>query len=575
MFAGALGILFSSLAFVQTDALPEVLSLKLFNLHTHERATIVFKRNGVYDREGLKQLDYFLRDWRQDKIIHMDPHLFDLIYQVYRKSGSNDYINVVCGFRSPPTNAMLRRRSRGVAQNSLHMQGKAMDFFIPGVPLAKLRAIGLQMQLGGVGFYPTSGSPFVHMDTGNVRHWPRMTRQQLVAVFPNGRTLHVPSDGKPLPGYAEAQAAYKTRIASRTPIGSYQTGPSTEAPAIRVAYTDTPNSSGGGGLFNFGGSDATAVADASTPDTSDDGDVMDVAAADSADTVTAPPTATGKPLAVAVAAYATAPTPMPHLAPRPTASPPLTVATAAAAPAPQRGITAAAILASAAQRIGAPAPSFDFGPAQNWAAPAVPAALARAMAERDTSRAGASLPITPTAVVATIDVNRPLRAAAITGAVLRTNTSDADATVPTVLAYAAPEPPPAPRTASMTTAGVPLPQLSPLDRERTGSVAVVKPPKARVRPRLDTPALTMTALDTQGLRMWIGPTSTRQKPYALLTMPDFAQTPDLMKKPDLAFSAGFAPTPYANLRTDSFSGPLVQQPDMVDLTANQQVASIQ
>ena len=70
---------------------------------------------------------------------------------------------------------MLRRRSKGVAKNSQHMRGKAMDFFIPGVPLAKLRAIGLRMQVGGVGFYPTSGSPFVHMDTGSVRHWPRMT----------------------------------------------------------------------------------------------------------------------------------------------------------------------------------------------------------------------------------------------------------------------------------------------------------------------------------------------------------------------------------------------------------------
>ena len=91
-----------------------------------------------------------------------------------------------------------------------------MDFFIPDVPLAKLREIGLRMQIGGVGFYPTSGSPFVHMDTGSVRHWPRMTRQQLVRVFPNGNTLHVPSDGKPLPGYAEALAAYKARKSGMT-----------------------------------------------------------------------------------------------------------------------------------------------------------------------------------------------------------------------------------------------------------------------------------------------------------------------------------------------------------------------
>ena len=141
----------------------------------------------------------------------MDPHLFDLLWQVYQESGSSQPIHIVCGYRSPETNAMLRRRSSGVAQNSQHMLGKAMDFFIPGVPLAKLRAIGLRMQVGGVGYYPSSGSPFVHMDTGSVRMWPRMTRQQLVQVFPNGKTLYVPTDGKPLPGYDQALAAYKAR----------------------------------------------------------------------------------------------------------------------------------------------------------------------------------------------------------------------------------------------------------------------------------------------------------------------------------------------------------------------------
>src|SRR5690606_33285554 len=108
------------------------------------------------------------------------------------------------------------RRSKGVAQNSQHVQGKAMDFYIPGVPLAKLRAIGLRLQAGGVGFYPSSGSPFVHLDTASVRHWPKMTRQQLVQVFPNGKTLHIPAGGKPLPGYAEALAAYRARKARGT-----------------------------------------------------------------------------------------------------------------------------------------------------------------------------------------------------------------------------------------------------------------------------------------------------------------------------------------------------------------------
>ena len=188
-------------------------ALKLYNAHTKERATIVFKRDGRYDSAGLAQLNRFLRDWRQNKPIKMDPKLFDLLWEVYRKAGATQPISVVCGYRAPETNAMLRRRSSGVAENSLHTKGKAIDFFIPGVPLAKLRALGLQAQAGGVGYYPSSGSPFVHMDTGSVRHWPRMTRSQLVAVFPNGGTLHIPSDGKPLPGYSQALAAYKARQA--------------------------------------------------------------------------------------------------------------------------------------------------------------------------------------------------------------------------------------------------------------------------------------------------------------------------------------------------------------------------
>jgi uncharacterized protein YcbK (DUF882 family) len=196
---------------VAAPAGAETRVLKVINLHTRESGEIAFKRDGRYLPDGLRKLNYILRDWRKNETITMDPRLFDLIWTVYQKTGSHEYINVVCGYRSPGTNAMLRSRSRGVAQKSQHMLGKAMDFFIPGVPLAKLRAIGLKMQVGGVGYYPTSGSPFVHMDVGSVRHWPRMSRQQLLALFPDGRTLHIPSDGKPLPGYEQALADYRQR----------------------------------------------------------------------------------------------------------------------------------------------------------------------------------------------------------------------------------------------------------------------------------------------------------------------------------------------------------------------------
>ena len=136
----------------------------------------------------------------------MDPRMLDTVWMAYRQVGAREPINVVCGYRAPATNAMLRRRSRGVAKFSQHTLGKAMDFYIPGVNLASLRAAGLRLQRGGVGFYPTSGSPFVHMDAGSVRMWPRMTRDQLAAVFPDGKTVHVPADGRPMPGYQAALA---------------------------------------------------------------------------------------------------------------------------------------------------------------------------------------------------------------------------------------------------------------------------------------------------------------------------------------------------------------------------------
>jgi uncharacterized protein YcbK (DUF882 family) len=186
-------------------------TLSFHHLHTGEDITVTFKRDGRYDDAALKKLDWFMRDWRKQESTRMDPHLFDLLWETYREVGGTQPIQVVCGYRSPATNAMLRARSSGVAQVSQHTAGHAMDFFIPGVPLAKIREVGLQLQRGGVGFYPTSGSPFVHMDTGTIRHWPRMTYAQLSKVFPNGRTVHMPSGGHPLPGYALALADVERR----------------------------------------------------------------------------------------------------------------------------------------------------------------------------------------------------------------------------------------------------------------------------------------------------------------------------------------------------------------------------
>ncbi len=194
------------------EASAETRKLKLYFLHTGERAEITFKKNGKYVKGGLKKINRFLRDWRRNEPTKMDPRLLDLIWEIYRETKSRKHIHVVSGYRSPATNSLLRKRGRGVAKKSQHTLGKAMDFFIPGVSLRKLRYIGLKKGFGGVGYYPKSGSPFVHMDTGRVRHWPRMSRKELARVFPKGKTLHVPTDGKPLARYNQAKAEYERKI---------------------------------------------------------------------------------------------------------------------------------------------------------------------------------------------------------------------------------------------------------------------------------------------------------------------------------------------------------------------------
>jgi uncharacterized protein YcbK (DUF882 family) len=192
-------------------ALNETRTLSFHHTHSDEDLTVTFKRDGRYDEEALKQLNHFLRDWRSQDQTTMDRHLFDILWEVYRDVDGKKPIQIISSYRSPATNAMLRRRSEGVARFSQHMLGHAMDFYIPDVQLEQIRYAGLRLQRGGVGFYPTSGSPFVHLDTGSIRHWPRMNHDQLARVFPDGRTVHVPTDGKPLKGYELALADVERR----------------------------------------------------------------------------------------------------------------------------------------------------------------------------------------------------------------------------------------------------------------------------------------------------------------------------------------------------------------------------
>ena len=181
-------------------------TITIKHMHTKEETTVTFKRDGRYVSEGLEKLNWALRDWRTDEPIRMDPRLFDVAWEVQRTVGSEQPFHVVSAYRSPGTNSMLRRRSRAVAKHSQHMLGKAMDFYLPDTPTARIREAGMRLQRGGVGFYPGAHNPFVHLDAGSVRSWPRMTRDQLVRLFPDEKTVHLPADGKPLGGYDVAMA---------------------------------------------------------------------------------------------------------------------------------------------------------------------------------------------------------------------------------------------------------------------------------------------------------------------------------------------------------------------------------
>jgi uncharacterized protein YcbK (DUF882 family) len=569
---GAFALLATVFSLGQAGAVPEGdRALRLHHINTGESATIVFKRNGVYDKAALQKLNYILRDWRLDRQTNMDPRLFDMLWEVYQNSGASGTIEIVCGYRSAETNALLRRRSRGVAQRSQHMLGKAIDFFIPGVPLAKVRELGLRLQVGGVGYYPGSAAAFVHMDTGGVRMWPRMSRDQLARVFPDGKTLYLPTDGRPLAGYADAAAAYKARKAGGAPVmlasggdegDSGDAGPaaaSARVVSVALAAADVPLPRRAPVRPAAAPLQASAVV--AMIDADQAGDNQEAAAGDAAPVQAALPR-------------------------RGAAFFDRTFAPDMFEPVVQRKLAAARALAP---RQVAPArqpqvararqPTLrevDFDTAYEAKTPPVPQDLIAALAEREQSAraasAGASLPIAPTAVVATIDVTRPLRAEAMTTAVLRGNHAIDARPIPPVLAYAAPLPPGKPRGQRLAGGGVLVPHVNP-QRGQPAATPVAAVAVEDLNDRLPTVELTLTALDTQGLRLWSAPPSTREKRYALLTMPDFSQVPSLLDKPEVTYAAGFGRTPYEGLRTDRFSGALVQPLAIVDLTKTPAVAS--
>lgn len=143
--------------------------LRFAHTHTGETLSIVYRNGDSYAPYALGQINHHLRDHRSGEIFSMDTGLLDLLFELTNVTGSRQPFQVISGYRSPGTNAMLRTKGSGVAKRSLHMQGKAIDVRLADIPTSQLRRAAIDLQAGGVGFYPKSD--FVHLDTGNFRTW--------------------------------------------------------------------------------------------------------------------------------------------------------------------------------------------------------------------------------------------------------------------------------------------------------------------------------------------------------------------------------------------------------------------
>ncbi|SFN61007.1 YcbK family protein [Xenorhabdus japonica] len=167
--AAALGLSLLPQSALAALTTPRPRILRFDNLHTGETLKAEFFDGHRYDKSELARLNYFFRDFRQNKVKTIDPKLFDQIYLLQMMMGINKPIQLVSGYRSLLTNNTLRQASGGVAKHSYHTRGQAMDFHIDGVQLTHIRKAALKMKAGGVGFYPKSH--FIHIDTGPVRTW--------------------------------------------------------------------------------------------------------------------------------------------------------------------------------------------------------------------------------------------------------------------------------------------------------------------------------------------------------------------------------------------------------------------
>ena len=195
-------------------------------------ADLHYMKNGKRIPEAMEKINWILRDWRKDEPTKMDPDLIDLVWEVHSELGSAEPIHVISGFRSRGTNDMLRRTVGGQASQSRHILGKAMDVHFPDVPVKKLRYSALIRERGGVGYYPTSAIPFVHIDTDRVRAWPRLPRAGACPAVPQRPHPARAADGGPITpeDVRRARAANKELAAQIAEFHELRTRPKPAGP---------------------------------------------------------------------------------------------------------------------------------------------------------------------------------------------------------------------------------------------------------------------------------------------------------------------------------------------------------
>jgi len=151
---------------------PENYILSFYNIHTRERLNTCYRAKGKLIDRSMQRISYILRDYRTGEIRPIDPTLLDLLHRIVIEVKPRSPINIISGYRSPRTNAALRKITTGVAKKSLHMEGRAIDIRIPGLRTTALRQLAVGLKSGGVGYYPTSN--FVHLDTGPIKIWQHL-----------------------------------------------------------------------------------------------------------------------------------------------------------------------------------------------------------------------------------------------------------------------------------------------------------------------------------------------------------------------------------------------------------------